>query len=77
MRTTIFLVLILSTIVLATFPVFFTWANRIEPSFMGLSFAFLWQIVLALLGALFLACWYLAENRSGDLDIEVEPEESK
>lgn len=77
MRTAIFLVLILSTIVLATFPVFFTWANRVEPTFLGLPFAFLWQIALALLGALFLACWYLAESRSGDLEIEVTAEESK
>lgn len=77
MRTAIFLVLILSTIVLATFPIFFTWANRIEPSFMGLPFAFLWQIALALLGAFILACWYLVESRSGELDIEVNAEESK
>lgn len=77
MRTTIFLVLMLSTIVLATFPTFFTWTNRIEPTVLGLPFAFLWQIALALLGAFILACWYLAESRSGDLDIEVEAEESK
>jgi len=75
MRSTIFLILILSTTAFATFPYFFVWANRIEPSFMGLSFAFLWQIGLALLGAFFLACWYLVENRSGDLDIEVTLEE--
>ncbi|MCB2427959.1 hypothetical protein [Methylophaga pinxianii] len=77
MRTTIFLILILTTIVLATFPFFFTWANRIEPSFIGLPFAFLWQIAMALLGAFLLACWYLAESRGGALDISVEAEESK
>lgn len=77
MRTTIFLVLILSIIMLATFPPFFTWANRIEPTLMGLPFAFLWQIALALLGAFILACWYLVDSRSGVLDISVEAEESK
>ncbi|MBL1458327.1 hypothetical protein [Methylophaga sp.] len=77
MRSAIFLLLILATIVLATFPIFFTWANRVEPSFIGLPFAFLWQIAMALLGAFFLACWYLVESRSGDLDIEVESEASK
>lgn len=77
MRSAIFLVLILSTIVLATFPFFFTWANRIEPSLLGLPFSFLWQIGLALLGAFFLACWYLAESRAGELDIEVKAEELK
>jgi hypothetical protein len=75
MRSAIFLLLILTTTVLATFPVFFTWANRIEPTLLGLPFAFLWQIGLALLGAVFLACWYLSDNASGALDIEVTPEE--
>jgi len=77
MRSAIFILLILTTTILATFPTFFIWANRVEPSLLGLPFAFLWQIGLALLGAFFLACWYLAESRSGDLDIEVEAEELK
>lgn len=75
MRSIIFLILILSTSALATIPYFFVWANRIEPSVMGIPFAFLWQLGLALLSSFFLACWYLTESRNGDLDIEVTPEE--
>ena len=75
MRSAIFLLLVLTTTALATFPVFFTWANRIEPTFLGLPFAFLWQIGLALLGAFFLACWYLSDSKSGALDLVVTPEE--
>lgn len=75
MRSAIFLLLVLTTTALATFPVFFTWANRIEPTLLGLPFAFLWQIGLALLGAVFLACWYRSDSTSRALDLEVTPEE--
>ncbi len=76
MRQLIFTILILGTTLLATFPPVFLWANRIDPNLWGLPFAFLWQIALALLGALIFACWYLAEQRSGDLDITVNAEAS-
>lgn len=75
MRSAIFVVLILSTTALSTLPFFFNWANRIEPTLLGLPFAFLWQIGLSLLGAFFLACWYLSDSYSGALEIDVIPEE--
>lgn len=74
MRQAIFTLLILSTTLLATFPPVFLWSNRVEPDLWGLPFAFTWQIALALLGALIFACWYLTEQRSGQLDITVETE---
>lgn len=76
MRQAIFTTLILSMTMLATFPPVFMWANRVQPDLWGLSFAFLWQILLALLGALLFAGWYLADNRSGQLDITVDMEDT-
>lgn len=74
MRQLIFTVLILSTTLMATFPPVFIWANRVDPNLWGLPFSFLWQIALALSGAVIFACWYFAEQRSGDLDITVNVE---
>lgn len=70
-RPALFITLILSTTFLSTFPPVFLWANTIEPRWLGLPFAMLWHIGLALLAAVFFAAWYLADSRAGALDIEV------
>lgn len=74
MRLAIILLLGLTTSALASFPIIFTWANRIAPTLPGLPFAFLWQIRLVLLGAFSLACWYLLDSKSRALDLGVTPE---
>lgn len=71
MRTAVFVLLILATTTLSTLPFVFKWANRIEPTLLGLPFAFLWQIGLALLAAIFFVGWYLADERRGRLDVDV------
>lgn len=73
-RSALFVTLILSTTFLSTFPPVFLWANTIEPRWLGLPFAMVWHIGLALVAAIFFACWYLADSRAGALDIEVTVE---
>lgn len=70
----IFITLILATTFLTTFPPIFLWANTIEPRWLGLPFAMVWHISLALLASVFFAAWYLFESRSGLLDLQVEVE---
>lgn len=74
MRSALFVLLILTTTALSTIPVVFIWANRIEPTFWGLPFAFIWHIGLALLAALIFALWYHSDERHGALDIDVSSE---
>ena len=70
----IFITLILATTFLTTFPPIFLWANTIEPRWLGLPFAMVWHIRLALLATGFFAAWYLFESWSGLLDLQVEVE---
>ncbi len=72
MRAAVFVLLILATSALSTLPFVFQWANRIEPTLLGLPFAFLWQFGLALLAAMFFIGWYLADKRRGRLDVDVD-----
>jgi hypothetical protein len=76
-RSALFVTLILATTFLSTFPPIFLWANTIEPRWLGLPFAMIWHIGLALLAAVFFASWYLLESRHGVLDLEVEVEQTK
>ena len=73
-RSALFVTLILSTTFLSTFPPVFLWANTIDPRWLGLPFALIWHIGLALVAAIFFACWYLADSRAGALDLEVTVE---
>lgn len=73
-RSAVFVTLILSTTFLSTFPPVFLWANTIEPRWLGLPFAMVWHIGLALVAAIFFACWYLADSRAGALNIDVTVE---
>ncbi len=73
-RPALFITLILSTTFLSVYPPVFLWANTIEPRWFGLPFAMVWHIGLALLAAVFFACWYLADSRAGALDIDVAVE---
>ncbi|HET8807017.1 MAG TPA: hypothetical protein VFM76_01420 [Methylophaga sp.] len=73
-RSAIFVILILSTTFLSTFPPVFLWANTIEPRWLGLPFALIWHLSLALIAAIFFAGWYLADSRGGALDIDVTVE---
>lgn len=74
-RSALFITLILATTFLSTFPPVFLWANTIEPRWLGLPFAMLWHIGLALLAAVFFAAWYLSESRSGALDLHFDAED--
>jgi hypothetical protein len=76
-RSAVFITLILATTFLSTFPPIFLWANTIEPRWLGLPFAMIWHIGLALLAAVFFASWYLLESRQGLLDLEAEAEQVK
>ncbi|GEM_PF-1837580 len=73
-RSALFITLILATTFLTTFPPVFLWANTIDPRWLGLPFAMVWHIGLALLASVFFAAWYLLESRSGLLDLQVEVE---
>lgn len=74
-RSALFITLILSTTFLSTFPPVFLWANTIDPRWLGLPFALIWHIGLALVAAIFFAGWYLADSRAGALDLEVTVEQ--
>ena len=76
-RTALFITLISATIFITTFPPIFLWANTIEPRFMGLPFALVWNISLSLLAAVFFAAWYVSESRAAALDLDVEVETGK
>lgn len=76
-RSSLFITLILATTFLTTFPPIFLWANTIEPRVLGLPFAMIWHIGLALVAAVLFASWYLLESRSGAIDMNVDSEEAR
>lgn len=63
--TSLFVVLI----GLAVLPPILEWSNRIEPRFLGLSFAITWQLLVAALMSAALIVWYFLDSAAGDLDI--------
>jgi hypothetical protein len=54
---------------LATLPQVFDWSNRISPWILGMPFSIFWQLLIAVSFSVGLIVWYVADDRSGDLDV--------
>ncbi len=60
-------------ILLASFPGFFDFSNKIEPRILSLPFSYFWQIFINILIFILLITWYWVDAKYGDLDIDIEP----
>lgn len=54
---------------LAALPQALDWSNRISPWVLGLPFSMFWQFLIAAAFSVGLIAWYVADARSGDLDV--------
>lgn len=59
-------------IALSCFPVIFDWSNRVQPWILDIPFSMFWQLLMMSSMCLLLVIWCIADELSGDLDVDIE-----